>query len=240
MVRPKPLPRIAALMVVTLVVLGIGAGVVRTLFPRDLGLRLEPARERAWRGVGLRDPHPLERQRTIEWVEGRYAAAPGAIALHAAGGSLFLLLASLQFVARIRERHPAFHRWSGRLLVATGLTISAPAVYFGVLRPSAGWREAVIIAIATGYFAASLLGGVLAIRRGDAELHRQRMLRAFAAAVGIAVIRVVAAVADVTLTPRGWLLEDVFVLSLAIGWAVTMAAAELRIRRVASRQGSSA
>src|SRR4051794_7504524 len=113
MLPPKLLPRVAAAAVVALIALGIVAGLARALFPRDLGLRVEPMRERVWRAFDLRDPHPIERGRTIEWVEGRYAAAPGAIALHAIGGSLFLLLASLQFVAGIRERHPAFHRWNG-------------------------------------------------------------------------------------------------------------------------------
>jgi len=102
-------------------------------------------------------------------------------------------------------------------------------MYYGVLIPAAGIREAVIIAAAGTYFVVSLVNGARAIRRHDVRRHRAWMTRAFAAAIGISTVRLVAAVADLTLTPRGWPLEDVFVLSLGLGWGLTIGVTEIAI-----------
>jgi hypothetical protein len=54
-----------------------------------------------------------------------HAAALGAIAAHFVTGAVILLLGPVQFIAKIRGRHPAIHRWLGRIYVftaaATGL-----------------------------------------------------------------------------------------------------------------------
>ena len=56
------------------------------------------------------------------------------------------------------------------------------------------------------------------------------MIRAFAIALGISTVRVVALIFDLTLTPAGVRTPDVFVLSIWIGWLLTMAVAEAWIR----------
>src|ERR1700704_5841875 len=40
--------------------------------------------------------------------------------VHIVPASLVIALMPLQFVSRIRERHLAFHRWSGRVVIALG------------------------------------------------------------------------------------------------------------------------
>src|SRR5579864_36231 len=48
--------------------------------------------------------------------------------VHILPGALFLVLASLQFVPGIREKHLNVHRWMGRILVVLGLIIGSTAL----------------------------------------------------------------------------------------------------------------
>src|SRR5436190_20470376 len=47
---------------------------------------------------------------------------------HILPGMLFMILGPLQFIPGIRARHLQFHRWSGRVFVASGLLIGASAL----------------------------------------------------------------------------------------------------------------
>ena len=44
-----------------------------------------------------------------------------------------------QFVRRIRSRHLAYHRRTGRILVAIGLVVGATALFMGLVIPFSGW-----------------------------------------------------------------------------------------------------
>ncbi|WP_353828100.1 DUF2306 domain-containing protein [Agromyces sp. SYSU T0242] len=112
-----------------------------------------------------------------------YAAQPAfvlaAFYVHVVAGGIALLVSPFQFWAGLRDRAPRVHRWMGRTaLTAIGLGGVAGLVlavfgsggivgFFGfgtlaVLWLLFGWR------------------GYRAIRRGDVDLHRSWMMRAFA------------------------------------------------------------
>ncbi|HKO54520.1 MAG TPA: DUF2306 domain-containing protein [Thermoanaerobaculia bacterium] len=222
------------LAVVLLVLIGVAAALGRGLFPADFITRAEPFRQQFLQALGRHDSDPAQRAIELQRVDARYGAHRLATFLHIVPGALFLVLAPLQFSTRIRTRHLRFHRWSGRLLVILALPMVAAGFYFGVLMPYAGVREAIVIASVATLFIASLTRAVIAIRRRDVARHREWMLRAFALAIGISVVRLVAAVVDTTLTPAGYDLRGMFVLSLAGGWALSSAAAEAWIARSAS------
>ena len=57
------------------------------------------------------------------------------------------------------------------------------------------------------------------------------MIRAFAAAIGISTVSVMAAVLDNVLTPAGFSVRQVFVLSVWLGLTLAIGAAEIWIRR---------
>jgi len=59
-------------------------------------------------------------------------------------GGIYLALAPLQFVRRLRSRHPGYHRWAGRGLVSIGLVVGATALFMGFVIPFSGWGERVI------------------------------------------------------------------------------------------------
>jgi len=216
--------------VVLLAAIGVGASVARGVFLPDLVARLEPPRQRILQALDIQDPFAQERPAVARLVDGRYAAHRGLTLLHVVPGSLFLAAAPLQFSRRLRTRHLRLHRWSGRVLLVLGVLLVLPGFYFGVGVPYAGWGEASAALAAGGLFLAALARAYGAIRRQQVAVHREWMLRAFAAAIGIATIRVIAAVLDLALTPAGHRPVEIFVLSLWSGWALTIGAAEAWIR----------
>jgi uncharacterized membrane protein len=106
-------------------------------------------------------------------------------------GGLYLTLAPLQFVRRIRSRHLAYHRRTGRLLVAIGLVVGATALFMGLVIPFSGWGERVIIGLFGSLFLIALLKGLAHVRAGRVALHREWMIRAFAIALAVATIRLI-------------------------------------------------
>jgi hypothetical protein len=218
------------LAVILLVLIGVAAAVGRGLFPGDLAARGEPFRQRI-----VHEPNPALRAVELQRVDSQYGTHRLATYLHIVPGALFLVLAPLQFSTRIRTRHLPLHRWSGRLLLMLALPTVAAGVYFGVLMPYAGLGEAIVIGLVAVLFLGSLGRAVIAVRRHDVIRHREWMLRAFAVAIGISVVRIVAAVIDGTLTPAGFDLRNMFIVSLAAGWAIAIGAAELWIVLTRSR-----
>ena len=65
-----------------------------------------------------------------------FAAHPFLTFLHILPAALLICLMPLQFVSRIRARHSAWHRWSGRLLVAFGFVVGTSALVMSYLWPS--------------------------------------------------------------------------------------------------------
>jgi len=217
-------------LVAVLVLLGVISGVARSLMPATLGERAEPMRLRLLHALHRDDPHADVRAAEIRRVEGRFAAHPTVIFLHALCGTLFLILAPLQLLPNFRARHVVLHRRSGVLLIGIGVITACTGVYFGVLHPAAGIGEVLVIAIVSALFLWSLARAVIAIRKRHLSTHRHWMIRAFAVAIGISTVRIVAMTADFFLTPAGFTLVEIFVLSLWAGWGITIGAAEVWIR----------
>lgn len=58
--------------------------------------------------------------------------------LHMMSGGLLLILAPLQLVTPIRRRWPRLHRWSGRVMVGTGLFTAFGGILYAVERGTTG------------------------------------------------------------------------------------------------------
>jgi hypothetical protein len=216
--------------VLLLALIGVTAAIMRIAHVDDLAQRLEPLRDATLQRLSIRDPHAAERLVLIREFDRSYAAHRAITLLHVLPGALILVLMLPQFSSRIRDRFPAFHRWSGRLTVLAGFGVAAAAFFFGIVRPFAGRLEAIATALFGGLFTLDLILGVVAARRRDFTTHRHWMIRAAALAFGIATIRLIMAVLDPLLTMRGVSAPAVFVASLWSGWIVMLLAAELWIR----------
>lgn len=230
--RPKSpvLLRLIWIGAVVLVVIGVVSAIGRGVFLDDFGARLEPGRQATLDALGRRDPLAAGRPAETARFDRRFADHPAATLLHIVPGALFLLLAPFQFSARIRRRHIAVHRWSGRVLLVAATIGVLSGLFFGLLMPYGGWGEALAIALFGGLFLFALDRGYSAIRKRDLTHHREWMIRVFALAIAISTVRIVAALLDIALAPLGFPPARLFVVSLWTGWLLTLGVAELWIR----------
>lgn len=200
------------------------------MYPTDFATRADPYREQLLQSFGRPDPFVSQRAAELDRFDGRFAAHPRLTLLHLVPGGLVLVLAPFQFSSRVRRRHLRLHRWSGRVLLASAVILSLSALFFGLLMPYGGPAEAAATALFGGVFLLALGRAFVAIRRREVARHREWMIRAFAIAIGVSTVRFVMPVLDLTLTPAGLRPPALFALSLWIGWAITLGAAELWIR----------
>lgn len=227
---PKLLIRVLWGSVILLAVIGVGAAVGRWVFLADFTARVDPVRARILDLLRRADPFLMERPEELDQFDGRFAAHPVLTLLHVLPGGIFLVLAPFQFSSRIRSRHIRFHRWSGRALILAGLVAASTGLYFGILMPYGGLAESAIIVLVAGLFLTAVAQAFVAIRKHQVARHREWMIRAFAVAIGVSTVRIVAGLYDMALAPAGVRPAQIFVLSLWTGWVLTLGAAELWIR----------
>jgi uncharacterized membrane protein len=208
----------------------VASSIGRTVYPDSLMSRIEPVRARLLHATGSIEPQAAQRAATVARVDARFGDHQLVTYIHVVLGGLFLLVAPLQFNARIRKEHRQVHRWTGRVLVGTGVAVSVAGLFFGVFVPFAGTAERVVVATFGATVIGALMTAVISIRRGEVDRHRAWMIRAFALMLGISTVRLAAAVLDFALTPLGYTAEAIFVTSLWLGWGSTLAAAELWLR----------
>jgi uncharacterized membrane protein len=156
--------------------------------------------------------------------------------LHVILGGVYLLLAPLQFVQRIRSRSIGYHRWAGRLLVTIGLVVGATALVIAVAIPFSGWWESVVVGGFAGLFLVSLVKSIAHIRAGQVELHREWMIRAFAIGLAIATQRLIL-IPSIILSgePSLELARTLAIVSFLVAFVLHSAVAELWIRRTRDR-----
>ena len=205
----------------------LSAGDADTLSPLERG-KLEALA----RGLDM-DPASAafaKLERNVTTATAKYRAFPVTTFLHVLPGALVLALGLLQFSSAIRTRHPKLHRACGRVLLVAAVVAAVSGLFFGIAVPYGGFAETSATTVFGGLMLVAAARAYAAIRRREIATHREWMIRLFAVAIGIAVIRVIS---FAWLGARGTP-EDVnpaaFGLLLWIGWLLTLAVAELWIR----------
>lgn len=191
--------------VISLVAIGVAAVARRTvvlLFPGHLGSG--PSSPAAAMDVGFAN-HPL------------------LTLIHILPGALFLGLAAFQFAPGIRQRHLQFHRWSGRVLVVTGLVIGVSALAMSFKMNIGGVNETAATTFYAIVFLTCLVKAYVFIRRKDVARHREWMIRAYAVGLGVATTRPIVGMffAFRRMTPH-----EFFGIAFWLGFTVTFVAAE--------------
>lgn len=120
-----------------------------------------------------------------------FAKHPIVTVAHVLLGPAYLFFGGLQFVPRIRNTWPAYHRWAGRVLVVLASIVGLSALFLALFVPFAGWTGRIVNGFFGIFFLFALARGVIAIRRREVTLHREWMIRAFAIALGIATMRLI-------------------------------------------------
>jgi hypothetical protein len=110
--------------------------------------------------------------------------------LHMLPGTVFMLLAPLQFMPRIRSRHPRLHRWLGRIALSCTLMLIPTGFIFAFRHPYIGFQEQVPTVFYTCIFAGSLFMAMRAVYQRRFLVHREWMIRIYSMGLGIYSIRV--------------------------------------------------
>ena len=146
----------------------------------------------ARRAVVLLHPAALPSRNNPAAALDVHFAGHRALALaHILPASLFMLLGPLQFVRRIRSKHPRFHRWSGRVFLTAGGIVGVTGLSMAFRKTIGGLDEkAAIILFGTFFVIAFSKGLWHAIHREFAQ-HREWMIRGYAIGLAIAAIRAI-------------------------------------------------
>ena len=146
--------------------------------------------------------------------------------MHIIPGALFLVLALLQFVSKIRTNHLEFHRWLGRILVVTGLVIAVSALVMSVTMNIGGPNETAATSLFGILFLFCLVKAYRHIRRKEVAQHREWMIRTFAIGLGVATTRPIVGMffAFRKLSPH-----EFFGIAFWLGFTITFFAAEVWI-----------
>jgi hypothetical protein len=143
--------------------------------------------------------------------------------LHILPAALLIILMPLQFVNRIRTRHLAWHRWSGRLVIVLGFVVGTSALVMSYTTAIGGANETAATTLFATLFLLFLTMGFWNIRQRRIARHREWMIRAFGVALGIATTRPIvgAFFAARRLSPR-----EFFGTAFWLGFTLTLLAAE--------------
>ncbi len=150
----------------------------------------------------------------------RYAALTF---VHIVPGALFLGLAPLQFARSFRQKHLQLHRWSGRVLIISGLIIGVSALVMSFTMNIGGPNETAATTLFAIVFLICLSKAYQYIRRKEVARHREWMIRAYGVGLGVATTRPIVGMffAFRRMTPH-----EFFGIAFWLGFTITFMAAE--------------
>jgi uncharacterized membrane protein len=158
-----------------------------------------------------------------------FARHPTLTMIHIVPGLLFVVLAPLQFVKRLRTRRPAVHRWMGRVALVSGLIAGVTALVMSPIMTLGGVNQAVATMFFALIFLFALMRAFIYIRNGNVALHRQWMIRAFAIGLAVATIRPIVGVFFATRSLSHLTPYEFFGTAFWLGFTMHLIAAEVWI-----------
>jgi Predicted membrane protein (DUF2306) len=177
-------------------------------------------------------PHP-GRNFPAAALDAGFSAHRALTLVHIVPGFLFMALVPFQFVNRIRSRHIAWHRWSGRILMILGFIIGSSALVMSYTMAIGGASETAATTFFAILFLLFLSLGFWNIRQGNIAHHREWMIRAFGVALGVATTRPIVGAFFATgrLSPH-----EFFGAAFWLGFTTTLLAAEAWIHHAEPRR----
>jgi uncharacterized membrane protein len=148
---------------------------------------------------------------------------------HIIPGLLFMVLGPLQFVRTLRNSRPRLHRWTGRVVIASGVIIGSTALVMGPKMPIGGANETAATTFFAIVFLFALLKAFLSIRQGKVAVHREWMIRAFAIGLAVATIRPIVGAFFATRSLTHLTPHDFFGTAFWLGFTMHLIAAEIWI-----------
>ena len=168
----------------------------------------------------------------------RIDASPAPLVVHVLAAAVYAVLGAFQFPARLRRRHPGWHRRSGRILVGAGLTVAGSGLWMTLFYSGApgGVLLWTIRLLVGSTMAAAIVLGFSAIRRRDIGAHRAWMIRAYALGLGAGTQVFTQGIGEALFGT-----SDLSTgISVASGWVINAVVAEWVIRRPSVRRAARA
>ena len=213
----KPVTRALWIVVAFLSLIGIAIIARRTAF-------LLPILSRGYHPPAV-SPNPIAAQ--FAAVDDIFAHHPLLTLIHILPGSLFIVLGPLQFMSSIRNNHPQWHRWSGRIFLLCSSIIGVSALVMSFAMPAVGGVNQAAATTCFGiFFLFALAKAFWHIRRREVLLHREWMIRAYAIGVAVATIRPIVGIFVATSRLSGLTLHEFFGIAFWIGFVLHLIAAE--------------
>lgn len=161
----------------------------------------------------------------------RFFDLPVPIIVHIIGATTYCVLGAFQFQPSLRRRRPAWHRWSGRILVPAGLAAALSGVWMAVFAELPAHDNTTLMALRVVFgslMVAGLVLGLLAVLRRDIRTHQRWMARGYAVAQG-------AGTQALVLGPMVLFVDqpagNLKAFGMALAWMVNLAVAEWLVRR---------
>jgi uncharacterized membrane protein len=168
----------------------------------------------------------------------RIEASPAPLVVHVLGAVVYALLGAFQFSARLRRRHPGWHRRSGRVLAGAGLAVALSGLWMTLFYSGAPGGDLLwaIRLVVGSTMAAALVLGFTAIRRRDIAAHRAWMMRAYALGLGAGTQAFTEGIGE-AMFGTGDLSKAI---SMGSAWLLNALVAEWLIRRPSMRRAARA
>jgi len=169
----------------------------------------------------------------------RFFASPIPVIAHIAGATVYCLLGAFQFVPALRGRR-SWHRITGRILIPAGLVAALSGLWMAAFYTFPDGSSPLLLVIRLAFGAAmvaSIVLGILAIKRRDFVAHGAWMTRAYALGIAAGTQAVVFAVWILSVGPVDSLTDA---LLMGAAWVINAAVAELVIMRRAMPARASA
>lgn len=163
-------------------------------------------------------------------ADDRFLGLPVALVVHIVGAAVYAVLGAFQFAPRFRRRHLTWHRRAGRVLSVVAMLVVGSALWLTLFyppQPGTGVLLYVFRLVVVAATAASLVLGVVAVRRRDIAAHRAWMIRAYALSLGAGTQVLTGGFGGAIFGP-GVLAGD---LAKGAAWVINLAVAEWIIRR---------
>jgi len=165
-----------------------------------------------------------------------FAAHPVLTLIHITAGLIFVLLAPLQFVKRLRNSYPKIHRTAGYIVLASGLIIGTTALMMGFIMAIGGLTETLAVTTFGILFLFSLLRAYLYILKREFDLHREWMIRVLAIALAVSTTRPIMGIFFATSKLTGLTVQQFFGVAFWIAFILHISFAEFWIRKTGKKK----
>ena len=158
----------------------------------------------------------------------RFFSSPIPIVAHIVSVTVYCLLGAFQFVPSLRSRR-GWHRAAGSILIPAGLLAALSGMWMATFYRFPAGDDVLLLAVRVvfgGAMAASIILGIVALRRRDYTAHGTWMTRAYALGVAAGTQALLLAIWIIALGPTDHLTETVLTVA---AWVINVIVAELVI-----------